>query len=116
MPHFIIKLDTKLGPRYLEWSTIVDAPVTYGVTLDEFQTYWRKEYGESRNDSLATRLRDVESKGTDCRSDQSVDETIKYNRAGADETRLTKAQIIDYYCVRRGKGERPRGTNNGWDV
>jgi len=104
MPHYIIKLDTKDGPRYLEWSTVVDAPVTYGMPLDAFTKYWRKEYGAAdRNDRLEARLRDVDAKGTDSYSDASVDATIANNRAGAGETRLTKEQIIEYYCLRRGR-------------
>jgi hypothetical protein len=110
MPHYIVKLDTKDGPRYLEWSTVVDAPVTYGMTLDDFTQYWRKEYGAAadRGDRLEARLRDVESKGTDSYSDASVDATIANNRAGAGETCLTKEQLVEYYCHRRGR--HPKGT------
>lgn len=111
MPHYIIKLETKDGPRYLEWSTVVDAPVTYGLPLDEFVKYWRKEYGSAARDRLETRLRDVEAKGTDSFGHASVDATIAHNRAGAGDTCLSKAQIIEYYCDRRGKrGARPKGT------
>jgi len=110
MPHYIIKLETAVGPRYLEWSTVVDAPVTYGMPLDAFTKYWRKEYGgdADRGDRLEARLRDVEAKGTDSFSDASVDATIANNRAGAGETRLTKEQIVEYYCLRRGR--HPKGT------
>lgn len=41
MPRFIIKLtDPKDGlSYYLIWSTVVDAPVTYGLSLDEIKEW-----------------------------------------------------------------------------
>ena len=83
MGQFIVKVTAPDGPRYLEWSTIVDAPVTYGMTLAEFRRHYRREYGASGMRELPERLAFVEN-----------------NRAGAGETCLTLAQIVDHYCVR----------------
>lgn len=35
--------------------------------------------------------------------------SIDLNHAGANGTYLTRKQIIDYYCRRKGKGAMPRG-------
>lgn len=47
MGRFLIRLDGDEGPRYLEWSTIVDAPVTFGMTREELATHYRDEYGRA---------------------------------------------------------------------
>lgn len=108
MPHYIVKLDTENGPRYLEWSTVVDAPVTYGMTLEAFTKYWHKEYGAGAGaDQLGRRLRSVEAKGTDSFINASAEDLLANNRAGAGDTCLSKDQIIEYYCNRRGA--RPKG-------
>ncbi len=47
MPKYIIKItDPKDNTDYfMEWSTVVDAPITYGCSLEEFKEYYKKEYG-----------------------------------------------------------------------
>lgn len=112
MPTYIIKLDTPVGPRYMAWSTIVDAPVTYGLTLEEFKSYYQEEYGRQGMFELDGRLDRVERFGTSCRYGRNADELIKHNRAGKDETCLSRDQIIDYYCIRRDDGDPPVGADD----
>lgn len=100
MGQFIVKVTAPDGPRYLEWSTIVDAPVTYGMTLAEFRRHYRREYGASGMRELPERLERAEATGTSSRMHASVDALVENNRAGAGETCLTLAQIVDHYCVR----------------
>ena len=103
MPHYIIKHTLPDGEdRYLCWSTIVDAPITYGVTRDELRGFWFARWGVAGALDFDRRV----AAGGD-------PETLEYiwsvNRAGADETRISVAQIVDFYIVRRGEGERPVG-------
>ena len=42
MPNIICHLP---NGNFLEWSTVVDAPTTYGVPRPEFDEYCRKRYG-----------------------------------------------------------------------
>jgi hypothetical protein len=98
MGHSIIKLNDGTRDYYLEYSGIVDAPLTYGMTLEEFKEYYRDEYGRDGFKRLEQRLSRVEEKGTSNYSDASVDDTILCNRAGKNETRLTKQQMIEMYC------------------
>jgi hypothetical protein len=98
---YIIKLPCDGRDYYLEWSTIVDAPVTFGMSRDEFEEYYREEYGNSSMREFADRMRRVDEKGTSDRRDSCVEDTIGFNRAGKDETRLSVEQIVDHWIRRR---------------
>lgn len=108
MGQFIIKLEDK----YLIWSSIVDAPITMGWTLEELTDHVREESGRRGLDELPARLARVEQKGTSATQDDHVVDTIWLNRAGAGETCMSIDQIIEYY-VRNGDPQkpRPRGEN-----
>lgn len=94
MSRYIIKLDE----YYFEWSTIVASPVTYGMTLDEFKSYYRDEYGRAGMEKLPARLERVHEKGNSCLFNNiSNDELIKYNHAGDNEECLTPQGIIAKY-------------------
>jgi hypothetical protein len=107
MPRYIIKLtDDRSGiPYYMEWSTVVDAPVTGGGSLQEFKRYYRREYGNQGMRDLPDRLSRVEAKGTSDHMHADVGELIANNRAGKGETCLTKEQIIDRYCLGSGEAD-----------
>ncbi len=98
MPHYIVKLETPKGPRYLDWSTVVDAPVTYGMTLDAFKAWYRDEHGEQGMRTLPARLARVEANGTSDMTPTSAADLLSCNRAGEKEARLTVAEIIAKYC------------------
>ena len=98
MGHSIIKLNDGKRDYYLEFSSNVDAPVTFGMTLGEFTEFYRIEYGRSSMRGFQQRMERVEEKGTSDYSDNDVDETIAHNHAGKDGTCLTKEQIIKVYC------------------
>lgn len=104
MPRYIVKLkDDQDGKEYyMEWSTIVDAPVTYGSDLQTFKEYYEKEYGISSLGELEQRLKRVEQKGTSSMMDGSAEEVIEFNRAGENEAHLDKGGILNEFC--RGKG------------
>lgn len=109
MPTYIIKLSTSIGPQYLEWSTIVDAPITAGMSLDEFKQYYLEEYGRQSFPGLEERLARVEMKGTSDRLSDDLEDLIVPNRAGKNETSISIEQIIDFYCIRSCRGDQPEG-------
>lgn len=84
---------------YFEWSSIVDAPVTYGQPLEYFKKYYQKEYGNSGMKEIDERLKRVEEFGTSSYFNKSFDDLIIVNRAGEHETQLTKQQILEKYCI-----------------
>ena len=96
MPRYIIKLDEK----YLEWSTIVDAPVTYGMTEKDFSQYYKEQYGiQGYENDYRSRMERVNATGTSAFGYKSVDELIRNNRAGKNEENLSKEEIIQHFCV-----------------
>lgn len=98
MPRYIVKLTDKDKSWYMEWSTIVDAPYSYGMSLEEFREYYKECYGTYSLPELETRLERVEEKGTSSMLHKSAEDTISFNRAGKKETQLTVKQIIDHFC------------------
>jgi len=101
MSRYIIKIyDDKFNrDYYMEWSTIVDAPVTYGCSLEEFTEYYRAEYGRQGILELNERMKRVEEKGISAHPPfDNLQSLFKYNRAGEDETCLDKEGILERYC------------------
>lgn len=87
---------------FIVWSSIVDAPITFAMTQEEFRLWWSEEYGRAGREQLD---------GHFARGDfGTLEDELVVNRAGADETSLTREQIIDFYFVRKGEGEQPVGT------
>jgi hypothetical protein len=93
MPRFLVKL----GSKYVEWSTVVDAPVTYGMTLEELTSYIAQQYGADGVAILPERLERLAATGTSSYND-TAESVIKGNRAGPGETELSMEQLIKQYC------------------
>lgn len=89
---------------FLEWSTIVDAPVTYGMSLDALREYVKDKYGSEGLAELPERLARVEQRGHSFHGDSEGEDVIgliAINRAGLNETMLTYRQMVDVYCHRK---------------
>lgn len=97
MGEFIVKV----ADHYLLWSTIVDAPVSWGLTREEFERFYARQYGEQGMARLPERMARVDRKGTSAFNVESADDTMWLNRAGPDEIALSKAEIIEWYVRRR---------------
>ena len=93
MPTFIIKLEDK----YFEWSTIVDAPVTFAMSRDELEEHIKEEYGNEGLRELPERLKRVDKQGTSCCVPLTVEDLISCNRAGDGESELTKEEILEKF-------------------
>lgn len=87
MPRYILKI---ADDEYVDWSTIVDAPVSYIVTRAEAVARWGKDR-IGRADAYTTSLIEPEY-GPNC-----AEEAIACNRAGPDESQLTLEQIRERY-------------------
>jgi len=97
MPTYIVKLEKDGISKYLEWSTIVDAPITKGVSLEEFTEYYKFMYPD-RWEQLWTRMALVKQHGvssTWC----TLDELISFNRAGDKESSLDFEGLWAKYCT-----------------
>lgn len=100
MPTYIVKLSDNKKEFYLEWSTITDSPITYGMSLKKFKKFYLKEYGISSKKDLEDRLTRVEQTGTSSFI-ENLEDTLEYNKAGRNEKKLTLNQLIEKYCYRR---------------
>jgi hypothetical protein len=105
MGRFIVEIrnpEDDADRRLLEWSTIVDAPVTYGMDEAEFTTYYRSEYGNDGMREFPSRMARVREKGTSAYDDDSWESTaLVCNRAGPDETRADAAMLWKRYVTDR---------------
>lgn len=83
--------------RYVVWSTVVDAPITYGMTEDELREYIREKYGRRGVDELPARLERCAAKGTSFLGDRNHYDVVRSNRAGPGETCLSYKRIVEQY-------------------
>jgi hypothetical protein len=115
MPKYIFKVGEN---EYLEWSTIVDAPVSYIYTREGMARYLSQRAGYSgypTSGNPEQDLRDIEQRlvraDTQGTSDmtvdgpQSLDDLMGYNRAGPNEACLTPQEVIEAVRAWREKGE-----------
>lgn len=93
MPNLIMKLP---NGNYIEWSTITDAPRTYGMPLGVFERFYREQYGENGMRELPERIARADRKGVSCCL-AGLDDYIEANRAGEGETCLTLDEIVEQY-------------------
>lgn len=90
----------KIKGCYMEWSTIVDAPVTNGMTLEEFVKYYMGKYGVRGMDALGERLDRVEKFGHSALGpSMTLTELLEHNHAGKNEECLTEDEIYKMYCT-----------------
>ncbi len=94
MPRYLIKIKDK----YFEWSTIVDAPLTYGMNEDELKFYIKEKYGNEGLAELPARLERVEKQGTSCHFNYTLEDIGGCNRAGNKEKSLTIDEIYEKYA------------------
>lgn len=87
MPRYIAKLG---DDAYVDWSTVVDAPVSWVLTRGAAVAEWSKDR-VARADQNGTSILDRYPTG------QTPDEIVRGNRAGPGESELTVAEILTAY-------------------
>lgn len=107
MGRFICKIPYEGEDYYLIWSSIVDAPVTFGMKLEEFTDFMREEEGQRyMKTEHSHRMERVDRFGTSIYRGESVEDLIILNRCGPQEQCLTLEDIIKKYIVRRERDDR----------
>lgn len=99
MGQFIVKLEGK----YLVWSTVVDAPLTFGMTREELTDWIREEEGAEGVRALPERMMRVDASGTSAFRRLTPEEVMRTNRAGPRETCISIDEIAERW-VRTEKG------------
>jgi hypothetical protein len=102
VPSFYVRVgDTEPdGPWVVEWSTVVDAPVTYGMRRDEVEKHHREQYGVDGAVRLPRLMSELDARGISSRG-TSRETVLQVNRAGHHEACATEAEIVEWYCRRR---------------
>jgi len=86
--------------RYFVWSTVTDAPSTYGMTEREC-VEWFSFNNNIRGFGHAAGLMALARKSGTTSSLLSLDDIDYWNRAGHSETRLSLDEIYRIYCEER---------------
>lgn len=87
------RLIVKIRDRYLEWSTVVDAPVTGGMVLEAFREYYFAEHGHDSQTYFDKFIKRADATGA------SDDYNWRQNRAGPEETSLSEEELYQVYCL-----------------
>lgn len=103
MPRCIARVDYDGKAYYMLYSTVVEAPVTYGMELPEFLEFMKGEYGRRGWSDLQESLDRANEFGCsfDYPKGMSFDELILTNQAGDGSVKLSKEEIIQKYIVSR---------------
>ena len=101
----------KIEDYYLDWSSIVDSPVTFGMKFGDWMQYYKTEYGEISMTNFTHRMKRVEEHGTSYLVGglTSAEDFVQNNRAGPDEDCLTYDEIYKAYCLQEP-------IRDGWTV
>ena len=104
MPTYIVRLDAE-RPLYMEWSTIVDAPMSALMPREQFVRYYMERYQdeyEDRNHArrhLDRRIARASARGTNAHSGVSAEQLLACNSAGLNEKALTPSEMLEQYRV-----------------
>jgi len=105
MPSYIMRLIDPIDNKeyFMEWSTVVDAPITYGLSLEEFTEYYKGKYGTEGLRILPERIARTLQKGISAHPPfDDYDSYFRFNRADdiGDKT-LDFIGVLDRYCRNR---------------
>ena len=107
MPRFVCQYNGV----WFEWTTVADAPATFGMTKEEFIEYYADEYGRRDTGStMEERMARAEAKGTSSMMDSSLEDLISSNRAGYRENYLTLPEIERIYLIEKREPVEGEGT------
>jgi hypothetical protein len=114
MGQTIVKLKHEGQDYYLLWSSIVDAPVTYGLSLEELEDYLREEEGARyMRDTHPMRMERVQKRGHSSYMDANCESGEEFVRHQIHQGRANKLpdddpggwwtveEVIRDYIVRR---------------
>ncbi len=100
MANYIVKLKKD---KYVEWSTVVDAPITYILTREQMIAHLDEQYGVSSVTNNQLRLDRADENGTSAMFNQTRGDLLSCNRAGDNEEKLTLKAILEKYDIKNAK-------------
>lgn len=91
------RITLKIGGKYLEYSTVLDKPITRGMTLEEYEKFYRDEYGNyGWSNDFAHNFGLADQFGSSVREDAET--VIQFNIAGPNDRELTVDEMDRLYC------------------
>jgi hypothetical protein len=109
MVDFIVRFADGDKECFVGWSTISDGPTTTPGSEADLRAHIQKHHGLSGLRDIDARLARCRHRGHSMHCATSLEEELNCNRAGRDETRMTVAQMVQYFLHDGGKGEPPIG-------
>lgn len=89
----------KIKDYYLIWSSVVDAPVSFGMNRADLEAWLKEEYGRAGFPGWLQLIPVADERGTSFYERDSVEDTIDGNRAGPMGACLTLDEIYTAYCL-----------------
>lgn len=86
----------KIKDRYFLWSTVVDAPISYGMDKHDIKMFLLRSINYITAEIIDISLERADENGCSF-PQESLEEILMCNRAGDDETELTAEEIYDKY-------------------
>ncbi len=94
--------DTDGTEYWFLWSTIVDAPTTFGMTEKEYEQDYLYQFGQRSKLDLEQAMVRARQKGCGFFGTTSLDDLMNgRNHAGKGGQRLTKEEIIEWYLRKK---------------
>ena len=95
-------MEIKIKDKYFYWSTIVDAPITKGMSLEEFRKRYIEECRRSGhknqfNKTIKTLEKCSVSNGIGWNAYNTLEDAIIPNRAGDNEKSISIEEIYEKY-------------------
>lgn len=99
MGRSILRLECGGVERFLVWSTVVDTPVSYGLTEQELVEWFTIEHGRSGTERLPAQIDRARRCGTSSLMYESAEKAYALNFAGQRGETLTLDEIWDRYVT-----------------
>jgi hypothetical protein len=97
MPRCLLRITTKEKSYYCEWSTVVDSPVSpLFPTVEQFKDWYESRYPNDHD--FEERMMRVVRNGTSFEEPTTAEELIRGNRAGKNESELSKKELVEDYA------------------
>jgi hypothetical protein len=98
---FICRFDHDSVRYYFNYSTVVNAPTTWAMTREEYETYYRRKFGPDGMRGLPDRLARADESGSSATKGVDFERMIAGNLAGPDKEKLNRDEMIALVMKRR---------------
>lgn len=99
----IFKVDDNGQERFIVWSSVVDAPITFACTAKQIVEMFVEEARQDAKQMALAMIDRARASGSSSRTSARTlaDVAAGANRAGPDESELTEDEIIEFYVRRK---------------